>query len=214
MEKSSHDSLRDEVLALAEIAKACPENLQEKCFELLVGDLLSRTADRTSSKGTGAPASVNTGRGEEERTTESPAPPADESSDIATTDVHVKARHFLQKYGLSLEDVNQVLYKEGDSLLPLYDDLKTTRMSESQVRLALLDAFASGLRTGDFAFDGERVREACNVRKCYDPKNFAANFRNNATLFEAFDGYSKEHAVVRLSEDGRKELAELIRELL
>lgn len=47
----------------------------------------------------------------------------------------------------------------------------------------------------------------------HSPKaNFAANFKNNASLFEGFESYAKANPL-RLSEDGRKELAELIKEL-
>ena len=65
---------------------------------------------------------------------------------------------------------------------------------------------------GDFDADVEAVRKECTDRKCYDSTNFAAHFRNNKTLF-AFDKYTKTTKTVRLSEAGRKELAQVIKEL-
>lgn len=208
------DTLKAQVLAIADIAKACPENLQETCFALLLKDLLDARAVGTSGT---PPADAGGAAGAAPPIVdyrEAPALPADTSSDITATDLHVKAKHFMNKHGLKYEDINQILYKEKDEFLPLYEDLKTTRMSESQIRLALLEALAAGLRTGEFSFSGETVREACNVRKCYDPSNFTANFKNNASLFEAFEGYSKSKPTIKLSEDGRAELVAVIRELL
>ena len=54
---------------------------------------------------------------------------------------------------------------------------------------------------------------ANNTTSAADLANFAANFKNNSTLFDGFEKYDKKRPRIRLSEDGRKELAELIREL-
>jgi hypothetical protein len=209
------DDLKARVLEIAQIARACPENLQEKCFELLLADLLAR---RTEPQGGAAAKRVGEGRaqieppeGDEISASEGESP--DGQSDLGNADVHVKARRFLQKYNLTLEDLNQIFYKEGDSILPLYDDLRTTRLAESQIRIALLQSLRAGVQSGEFEFNGESVRSECQQRKCYDGGNFATNFRNSATLFEGFDKYNKTAPTIKLSEDGRRELAELIREL-
>ena len=75
----------------------------------------------------------------------------------------------------------------------------------------MLHALLAGMKTGEFVADGEAVRAESKLRKSYDAPNFAATFRNNATLFEGFDTYEKAKPL-RLNEDGRKELAELIKE--
>ena len=129
------------------------------------------------------------------------------------TDVHVKARRFLEKYGRTIAELNQLFYKEGEELMPLYEDLKTTKITESQIRLALLAALKEGIKTGDFVFNGESVRTDCQVRKCYDQANFAATFKRNATLFDGFEAYDSESPKVRLSESGKEFLSGLIVEL-
>jgi hypothetical protein len=86
-------------------------------------------------------------------------------------------------------------------------------LSESQVRIALLSALRNGLENGDFEFDGEAVREECNTRKGYDPSNFAANFKNSSDLFDGFEKYERSNPVVKLSEDGKKKLGDLVRAL-
>lgn len=118
----------------------------------------------------------------------------------------------MEKYKISVEQLNQLFYKEGDSILPLFDDLKTTRTSECQVRVALLKALVNALSSGEFQTNVEEIRSDCQARKCYDTNNWNNNFQNNASLFD-FGKYKKDLKTVRLSEDGKKELSELIGEL-
>ena len=186
------------------IAKECPQHLQEKCFEVLLADYLS--SSRPPYAATKPPAATADEAPKEK-------PPAPEQADIQETGLHIKARKFLAKYSVSVGDLNQILYREGDQFLPLYEDLKTTRAAESQIRVGLLHALVSGLQTGEFQFDGEEVRKECQQRKCYDAANFTANFKNNASLFDGFSRYAAKSPTIRLSHNGRQELAELIREL-
>lgn len=211
------ETLKADVLDIASIARACPENLQERCFELLLShylDGLSTTAakDKEGIPQEQAPAHIQ----DSTESTSSGQPNASQPSseqDLTVNDVHVKARKFLEKYGRSVADLNQLFYKEGDEFKPLYEDLRTTKIAESQIRLALLAALKEGITTGDFVFDGEQVRVECQVRKCYDKANFAATFKRNAVLFDAFDSYHSESPNVKLSEAGKEQLSGLIIEL-
>jgi hypothetical protein len=211
------EDLKADVLEIASIAKACPDNLQERCFELLLSHYLD---------GLGATAPKNEERAPQERAPEHDQGSADSATngqasvsssssgqDLTASDLHLKARKFLEKYGRSVADLNQLFYKEGEEFKPLYEDLKTTKITESQIRLALLAALKEGIKTGDFVFDGEKVRAECQVRKCYDQANFAATFKRNATLFDAFDSYDSESPKVRLSEAGKEQLSGLIVDL-
>lgn len=205
------EKLEDKVNELASIAKDLPENLQVICFELLLRHHLEGATPRPLSQ-------VQT-----ERT--GPTAPSDDTSDtkaveesaetqedLTITDLHVKVRRFLEKYSLSIEHLNNIFYKEGDRVLPLYDDLKTTRVSEGQIRITLLQALHAALNSGDFVAQVEEVRRECGDRKYYDSANFTAHFRNNKSLFD-FEKYTKSTKAVKLSENGRKELAEVIKDL-
>jgi hypothetical protein len=119
----------------------------------------------------------------------------------------------LKKELLTVEQISQIFYKENGDLKPLYDDLKTTKAAESQIRIALLSAFRNAINNGDFQFNGEDVRKETIVRKCYDAKNYSANFRNNKTLFDNFDTYDKNYPVVSLSTEGKTKLAEIVKDL-
>jgi len=205
-----YGELKARIAEFAAIANECPDKLQEKCFELLLAHYLDRRPL------TGEPAQRP---GERVPTPEAETPAGEGPSlpkgqeDIARSDIHLKAMKFLERYGLTVDDVNQVFYKEGDQILPLYEDLKTTKTSECQLRIALMLAFRSALDTGEFVFNGEMVRAECQTRKCYDQPNFAAHFRRNADLFDGFNKYESSAPHVRLSENGRKALAALIKEL-
>lgn len=202
--------LESKILEFAELAQKCPERFQEKCFEVLLQQYLSgqtKPSQRQQADQVADPDAEQVGDVETDVT-------SDGQEDIAAGDLHVKARRFLERSGISLEELNQIFYKEGSELLPLYDDLGTTRLAESQTRIALLQALRAGLPSGEFAFDGEEVRAEAQLRKCYDAGNFATNFKNNAALFDGFTKYDRKHPSIRLSERGRGELAQLIRELL
>lgn len=198
------DELKAKVREFAAIAKECPQHLQEKCFEVLMADYLN-SAKTPQARAKPIPPTAS-----ETATEEVPAP---EQADIQKSDLHIKARKFMSKYSITIEGLNQVLYKEGDGFLPLYEDLKTTRAAESQVRIGLLHSLVSALQTGEFQFNGEDVRKECQERKCYDSPNFTTNFKNNSSLFEGFSRYNAKSPKIRLSESGRKELADLIGEL-
>jgi hypothetical protein len=199
------DDLRKKIAQFSEIAKSCPENLQEKCFEILLCHHLGTLARPETNK-----TSVATDKKKEDAGAEEPPP---EEKDITVKDLNLKGHHILTKYSISLEEINQLFYKKGDQFLPLYDDLKTKMTSESQIRIALLEALKKGMATGEFSFNGEEVRKECEMRKCYDPANFAHHFKNNAQLFEKFKRYKKATPEIKLSADGQKALAELIKEL-
>lgn len=201
------DKIKEKVLEFAAIAKECPENLQVKCFELLLSHYLDQLSTKLEKK-------------QEEKKDEANPPsavkPSKEShnqEDILERDLHMKIKQFLKKSNLTVAYLNQIFYKEGGEIEPLYDDLKTTKAAESQVRIALLHALKNAISTGDFQFNGEDVRKETQVRKCYDAPNFTTNFKNNKLLFDNFDGYDKTQPKITLSSEGKQKLAEVIQEL-
>ena len=156
----------------------------------------------------------NTSKGEETRQT--PKSVVEESAkrqdDLSTADLHVKAKRFLEKSDLSMDHLNQIFYKEGGEIRPLYDDLKTNRTAESQVRITLLQCLLNGIKTGDFRTTVEAARQEAIARKCYDKNNWGNNYNNNGALFD-FKKYTKDVQSLALSESGRAELANVIKEL-
>ena len=204
------EKLKQKIMEFVALTKDCPENLQEKCFELLLADYLQQLRPKIPSVAEDIKQPKITVDEDKKEGEDKKAP---QQEDIAETDLHVKARQFLKKSGLAVEHINQLFYKEEGNFLPLYDDLKTTKAAESQIRVALLHALLSGMHTGDFEFNGESVRNEVQVRKCFDQPNFATIFKKNSDLFDGFSNYSKTSPTIRLSTDGKARLAEVIKEL-
>jgi hypothetical protein len=205
--------LKEKVEEFADIAKLLPENLQVVCFELLLKNHLEGGKRPPGESKPPTPETAITPSGP--LPTVSTTPPADagaKQEDLKPTDLHLKARKFLERYALTVTQLNNLFFKEDGQLKPLYEDLKTTRMSASQIRVTLLLALRNAVTNGEFATEVEAVREECMQRKCYDANNFSANYNNSKSLFD-FGKYTKETTAVRLSEAGRKELADVIQEL-
>jgi hypothetical protein len=209
------ENFKQDVRELIALAKECPESLQEKCLQLLLDDYLKTSRGEIKS----TPKSPPAGGPPSEEAGEESVESADETEaqsgqrDLVLTDLHLKARKFLTDYTISLDDINQLFFIDGKEIKPLYDDLKTTKASETQVRIGLLQALRTGMTDGDFQLNGESVRTECQERKAYDKKNFSANFKNSAGLFAGFDKYDKNSPILKLTDVGKKRLAETITEL-
>jgi hypothetical protein len=206
------EELKKKILEIGEVIKGLPASVQEKAFEMLLSNELVGAPGR---KGKEAEATVKDQNGPEivNGGSAEAAVQGRGGEDLAQQDLHLKAKKFLEKQSLSLDDLNELFYKEGDVIKPLFEDLKTTKSSESQIRLALLSALRNAIQNGEFEFSGEEVRQQCQLRKTYDATNFKANFRNNKRLFDKFESYEREKPTIRLSEEGREALAKLIKEL-
>lgn len=199
--------IEDRIKEFVEISKQCPENLQSICFEILLKNYLDQ-ANGVFADGERPDTSTEDEQGD--------MGVNDDKSlqrDITISDVHVKTKKFLESNGLTIDHINQIFYKEGEDIKELFDDLKTTKIAESQIRIALLQAFKRSLSEGDFVFNGEEVRKECELRKCYDGANFATNFRNNQSLFDGFDKYNNRKPLVKLGSEGKKELSAVIKDL-
>jgi len=201
--------LKEKILEFASIAKACPENLQEKCFELLLSNFLTEQNPEPKHKREKPSGEVEQEKPKDngEKATES------KQEDIQERDVHVKVKALMKKEGITIEQINNIFYKENGELKPLYDDLKTTKAAESQIRISLLTALRNAIQNGDFQFNGEDVRKETQVRKCFDATNFAVNFKNKKSLFDNLEKYDKNKPLVNLSSDGKTRLSEIIKEL-
>ena len=201
--------LRDKVLDLVKLAQECPDNLQQICFEILLKHALA-TDEILPSPPPGARPPVGAQEKVEPKSIVEES--AGKQNDLLDADIHLRAQRFLAKYHLSIAQINQLFYKEGDNIFPLCDDLKTTRTSETQIRITLLQCLLSAIKTGDFQTTVEAARQEVQTRKAYDVSNWGNNYTNNAGLFD-FDKYSKTIKVITLSEQGKKELGEVIKEL-
>ena len=185
-----------EVIAIAE---TCPELYKVECFKILLEYQLRGSIKEKSQIIL-------------ETTQESEVSEEKPQREIVDSDLDMKFRKFMERYKISLDKINQLFYIEGESFFGIYDDLKTLKLAEIQIRVALLQAMINAMNNGEFEFDGEAVRAECQKRKAYDLRNFATNFKNNSQFFVGFGTYKKEETV-KLSEDGKRELSIIIEEI-
>ncbi len=191
----------DEILSLV---KKCPENLQERCFELLFNYYFSNQTNQQKK---------SIGLDNENPAQEQNSPISDTTGgdEIKLNQIHTKVRALLKNGDLTINDINNLFYQENSEFKPLYDDLKSTKMADSQIRLTLLGALKNALTDGEFKISVEDVRTLCDTHKCYDSANFAANFKKSRELFT--EEYKKGTKNVLLSPAGKKELVKIASEI-
>jgi len=208
-----YKQLKQELKEIIEIVNECPDELKTKCFEILLENYLSSSV-KLDVKPKEAPISELTSSSEKRIELDIGSQDA-KSEDISLNEFHVKSKKFLAQSDIDVNCINEVYYKEDGKLMPLYESVKSTKMSECQIRLALLTAFENSFSdiSGTMSFNGEQVRKRCQDMKCYDQTNFSTHLKNNAYLFvECPDKYYKDF-IYELSPDGKKELAIVLHDL-
>ncbi len=206
----------ESVRELIALAKECPENLQEKCLQMLLEDFLKRSGGDVNKTPKPTPdprAAAPEAEEQPPETSGQDTQPPPGQRDLLMTDLHLRAKKFLTTYSLDLDDINQLFFIEAGEVKPLYDDLKSTKASETQVRIGLLQALRTGITDGEFQFNGEDVRVECQERKAYDKNNFSANFKNSAGLFAGFEKYDKSAPILKLTDAGKQRLADTVKEM-
>jgi hypothetical protein len=212
-------SLKEEVKEIVEIVALVPEAQKAMCFELLLKEALAKrhSPPKPEAQPPAHAQKDETPRSSAANLGDTPdlppsgaQPKVNGGSDFAPSDLHMKTRKFMEKGEVTIAQMNELFYKEGDDFQSLSVDLKVSKMSEAQVRIALLQALHNSLGSGDFETTVEAVREECKARKTYDSANFTAIFKSAADLFD-FGTWSKEVTTLRLSEAGKKELAEIVK---
>ena len=212
-------NLKEEIKEIVDILALVPEPHKAMCFEMLLNEALANR--RTPLSSPQAQPAAKLKAAEPIALLADPVEPAAQSSngiqpkvnngsDIAISDLHMKTKKFLEKYEVTLAQLNELYYKNDEVFESLSVDLKVTKMSEGQIRIALLQALQNSLASGNFQTTVEAVREECKARKTYDSTNFTAHFKNNAEIFD-FGAWSSDLTELRLSEAGKKELATAVK---
>lgn len=201
------EQMKKDIKEIAAIAEGVPEAFRDHTYEVLLTEYLKGLAPPRGNALSPPPPDAEASGASEE------LPGTADQEDIVMADLHAKTKKFLGENDLSLAHVNELFYKEGEEILPLYEDLGTTQLSESQLRIALLQAFRNALGTGDYVFNVEQVRTEAQERKAYDSANFSSNLKAHAKNFDGFSKYDKKKPDVRLSVEGKKRLAALVKQI-
>ena len=209
-----YQKLKKEIKEIIEIVKQCPDALQEKCFELLLENFISANKELDTDNVTDIKVEKIGDESECQIITENIEKEEEFSCDeeISLKDFHIKVRKFLETNNIGIDIINSLYYKENERLMPLYESLNTTKMADSQIRLALLTAFENSFSNpnGDMTFNGEIVRQRCQDMKCYDTANFSSIFKKYSFMFDNWSEKYDKTMDYSLSSEAKKELAKVI----
>jgi hypothetical protein len=196
-----NEKLKEQINEIITTADTCPELYKVECFKILLSHYLRENICQQSEKEQG-----NISESEDTKSEKG-------QREIRDSDLDFRFRKYMEKYTITLDKLNQLFYFKDGAFLGMYDNLKTLKAAEFQIRVALLHSMINAMSNGDFEFDGEAVRAECQMRKVHDAKNFATIFKNNARFFTGFDVY-KRGTSIRLSDLGKEELSKVIKDIL
>jgi len=189
----SKTELIKEIKEIIEIVKTCPQNLQEKCFEVLLTNALGQTKKQAAQNAT----------------SEVVKKTQDENSNVPI-EISKRIKTFAGQFGLTEAAVSKVfLTDESENVSIEVTDLKAKKTSQQQKRLALLIGARHQFMEGSFDVPNDELREMCVTYGAYDAANFATNTKNFKEIFAGFKSGAKN----KLSPIGKKEAANLIKEL-
>lgn len=184
-----------EIKEIVELVKICPQNLQEKCFEILLNYALSSKKDSHAT-----PAIKNGVVGQS----------GDDAQEIPS-EIKKRLKAFAGQHQLSEAEIYKIfsIDEEGNINIEA-NDLKSKKVAQQQRRLALLIGVKYQLANGSFDIPKDELREACVTYSAYDAANFVQNLRNMKEIFAGF----KPTATNKLSPLGKSQAAALIKELV
>ncbi len=202
-----YEELKTEISTILEIVDKCPVDLKQQCFDILLHSFIE-DSKKVKTK-THDNVVMNTI--EQERLPIPQAISGSASEDVKLNMFHTAVRRMLEANSITIEDLNKLYYQEGNVIKPLYEHMKTTLTSDSQIRLALLTAFENGYSNNELVADVENVRDRCKAFKCYDGGNFTAIFKRSKSFFDGLEESSMK--TFKLSVEGKKELCIVLRDM-
>jgi hypothetical protein len=175
--------LKKEIREIAEIAKACPEEFRQKCFEILLNDALGRIGEP-----------------------QGPASKKVETSKSAGTSKALQ--DFCRKYSVTDGAVANVFdFANPESFLQVSDFGQNTK-SKQQIAIGLLAAVYALQERGVPVIKDDAFRDLCEKHQVYDKNNFAKHMKSYKKYFigSAEDDW-------KLTAVGLKKAAEVINSL-
>ncbi len=191
-----YQKLKDEIKEIAAIAAEVPDPFREKCFELLLTNLIA--VERRPAEG-------------RSKDIQSP-PPADSTGDGGTLPKPSQIRVFMTKTGVTDDQLKKVVMFE-DAQIRFIREPSPAKVAQGQIEWALLLALKNAFEKNEFTVDPEAVRSVCQEKGFYDAANFAKNFKipKNAELFRS--ALEPQGEAQPLSNDGHIALARVIKSL-
>ena len=197
-----YEELKEEIKAIADIAGSVPDMFKERCFEVLLQNLLVSTqpAEKPAQPPYGKPSAT-----EELQDTQALAA----NGGGVPTPSQIKV--FMQKTGVTAAELAKVVMYD-DKIVHFIQEPLCNKIARGQVEWALLLALKKGIEKNVLDVDPEEVRSICQEKGFYDAANFATNFKGALTA-KLFQGeMKKQGATQKLSNDGLAELGKIVKE--
>lgn len=190
------NEIRCHVKEITKITSLVPEPLQQKCFEILLTQLLREMENLEKQPTTPTP----------------PVAPAVGKPSDKSIPTPAQIRVFMQRQDIS-QTILQSLIMYAGGEVHFIREPSNVSVAEGQIQWALLLALKNGILSNSLEVDPEDVRSVCQEKGFYDAANFAAIFKRKSNA-KSFKGPLKPQGEPQqLSSEGEIELAELIRSL-
>ncbi len=201
MDKKDWKKVQEEVDEINNIVSKSPENVQEKCFEMLFG-LAFGNIDFNLP--------VEKGQEQEEVANEDAVTQSMSQGYKLPGNVLV----MLRKNGLSEKDLEKLFMLDHEPILPIYK-INSDQMAKAQVQKVFMILLENALSSGQFKADYIEVRETCREEGLFD-SNFTTSLKNQHKFFKGAITEKKinEAGAVELSGQGYVKMAEIIRDLI
>lgn len=170
-----------------------PEAFQEKCFEVLLSNLLAEEVNPKQDAQNTPPPSSSQNRSSENR-----------------VPMHAAVRAFMQRTGVTDDELNAVMLHDSGEIYFVHQPTTKT-VSQGQIEWSLLLALKRAVLSGEFVVDPEDVRSICKEKGFYSQDHFAEYFKKKAGLFRG--PMVPQGSPQPLTPDGQTELAKLIKTL-
>jgi hypothetical protein len=169
------EQLKSGITEIAAITATVPEQFRDKCFELLLAELLNEAKPNRDRK------EQHKNDPKEDDANAAPAPKSASKMPLTT-----QIRLFMRKTGVTPEEIEKVVLYENDEV-HFVKEPHNVPVSQGQIEWALMLALRNGILKDALTADPEDVRSICQEKGYYDTKNFAANFKRgvNANLFKS-----------------------------
>lgn len=199
-----YDELKEEIKAIADIASSVPEGFRDKCFELLLTNLVNTTSK--PPRDSKPPASEK----EIPEELNPPKPPAGEGE--SPIPMKAQVRVVMRRGNVTQAELESILFYEGGAVHFIQEPHNVPN-AQGQIEWALLLALKNAIENDSLSADPEAVRSVCQEKGFYDRGNFATIFKrsNNAGLFK--EPLEPQGAPEPLTVEGQDALARLIKRL-
>jgi hypothetical protein len=195
-----YGQLKDSIKEISEIAASVPEQFRDKCFELLLANLLRQNGDGTIGGG-------KSGKEEHKSPDDSEKKPKGDGVPITT-----QLRVLMKKTDVTKDEIDKILlYDNGE--VHFIKEPHTKGITTGQMEWALLLALKNAIEKNSLTTDPEEVRSVCQDKGYYDKGNFSGVFKQDRNVKLFRKALTAQGPAEPLSSEGQDALGVLIKRL-